>query len=301
MALISKEAEDLIVAEEVSSQKTYEARYRRPEWPGGRSGVTIGIGYDVGAGVRDAAQLRHDWAGKIPDAMIEALVPCIGVTGEAAHALLAQVRGRVDVPWSAAIGVFEDVDVPRWHGICAGALPNFGELSLDCKGALVSLAYNRGASFDHAGDRYSEMRSIKAHMIARRFYRIPAEFRGMKRLWPNPSERGLPLRREHEARLFEHGLAASAPAIAPVVPPPKPAEPVPPSPPPAAAPVAKPAAPVAAEHGTAGGVAAATAAVAGNAAHSGMSPGRIVAIVVVGLVLAAIAFVLVRALKRGSL
>ena len=63
--LISQAAIDLIVCEEVSGKEVYERNYRRPEWPGGSSGVTIGIGYDVGAGVSDKAQLWADWRGRI--------------------------------------------------------------------------------------------------------------------------------------------------------------------------------------------------------------------------------------------
>ncbi len=281
--LISQDAIDLIVAEEVSSQKTYEARYRHPEWPGGASGITIGIGYDVGAGVRSAEQLRADWYGQLPSAMVEALVPCIGVTGEAARALLSSVRNRVDVPWAAAMAVFEGVDVPRWYDICKRALPNFEDLSLDCKGALVSLAYNRGASFTHAGDRYAEMRAIRQAMVDKRFDRIPDQFRSMKRLWSSQSQRGLVLRREHEAKLFERGLTQLGERRSPPAPTPQP------SPPPKAG----------TEHATATTIAVATAAGAGHAAQAGYGAGRIAVIVFVGLVIGVALFVGVRWLKRS--
>lgn len=207
MMLIPQEAVDLIVDAEVSGQRAYEARYRNPTWPQGQSGITIGIGYDVGAGVKDKVQLHADWDGHIPDAMIAALEPCIGVTGDRAHSMLAHVRGLVDVPWAAAMDVFMMTDVPRWYAICKNALPNFDTLPPDCKGALVSLTYNRGASFTKVGDRYKEMRAIRAAMTNKKFGAIPAAFRSMKRLWPNASERGLPIRREHEAAMFERGLA----------------------------------------------------------------------------------------------
>ncbi len=132
--LISQAAIDLIVREEVSGKEVYERNYRRPEWPGGSSGVTIGIGYDVGAGVSDKAQLWSDWRGRIPDQMIAALEPAIGVTGERARVLTARLRDKVDVPWDAAMAVFEGVDVPRWYAICAKALPNFEELSARLQG-----------------------------------------------------------------------------------------------------------------------------------------------------------------------
>lgn len=214
--LISQEAEDLIIAEEVSSKAVYEKRYTHPEWPGGRSGVTIGIGYDVGAGVKDRAQLSADWKGQISDDMIRALEPCIGVQGDAARALLSSVKNRVTVPWGAAIAVFENVDIPRWSATVRRYLPNCDLLSPDSFGALVSLAYNRGASFTKDGDRYREMRAIRDHMAGKRFDRIAAEFRSMKRLWPNQSERGLVARREHEAKLFERGLQQPAAGPLPI-------------------------------------------------------------------------------------
>lgn len=220
MKLISDDARDLIVAEEVSSKAIYEKRYQRPEWPGGSSGVTIGIGYDVGAGVGSAAQFRADWGTRIPADMIEALVPCIGVTGERASAMLSAVRSKVSVPWDAAIAVFDDVDVPRWYNRCKSYLPNFDSLPPDCKGALVSLAYNRGASFTRDGDRYREMRAIRTHMAAKNLHLIPGEFRSMKRLWASTSLKGLVYRREHEALLFEKGLKAPLPAPAKIPQPP---------------------------------------------------------------------------------
>jgi len=202
---ISKAAFDLIVAEEVSSQKAYERLYRHTEWPGAASGVTVGIGYDVGYAT--PARLKADWAGQIPDSMIMALTTACGVTGAAARPLAAKLKSQVDIPWAAALHVFEHVDIPRWTATVRKHLPNTELLSADSLGALVSLAYNRGPSFDKPGDRYREMRAIKSHMGAKAFEKIPAEFRAMRRLWP--ALKGLRDRREREARLFEHEPAAS--------------------------------------------------------------------------------------------
>ncbi|MBY9039494.1 hypothetical protein K7461_29390, partial [Pseudomonas fluorescens] len=72
--------------------------------------------------------------------------------------------------------------------------------------------YNRGASFsipaakDPQG-RYVEMRAIRSAMAVKNYAAIPGELRKMKRLWTSKSVRGVALRREHEARLFEQGLA----------------------------------------------------------------------------------------------
>jgi len=209
---ISQAAFDLIVKEEVSGRAYYEKKYRHPEWPGGQSGITIAIGYDIGYAT--PAKLRADWYDRLGASMYSLLLPCCGVRGAAAQAKLASVKA-VDVPWDQAIAVFMQRDLPDWISKCRSALPNFDMLPADCRGALVSLAYNRGASFtipesqDKTG-RYREMRAIRQHMTAQEFDRIPGEFRSMKRLWDN----GLVGRREREAKLFEKGLQSRQPVTA---------------------------------------------------------------------------------------
>lgn len=227
MGKVSKAAIELIVAEEVSSRALYEKLYRSTEWPGASSGVTIGIGYDVGQNTQ--AQLRKDWSGVIPDRMIDALAPTCGVTGPAAKPHAARLKGVIDVPWDAALQVFERCSLPRYLALTERALPNTDKLSPDSLGALVSLVFNRGASFAMQEDRYREMRAIKAHMASGAFERIPGELRAMKRLWPTLP--GLLRRRDREAELFTRGLK-----IAPV---PQPV-PVPAEPPPVPTPVPLP-------------------------------------------------------------
>ncbi len=202
---VSQGAFDLIVAEEVSSQATYNARYQHPERPGGASGITVGIGYDCGYST--PARIRTDWGGHIPGSMVNELVGVAGLTGDGAQAALAGIRPQVSVPWVSAIDVFANTDIPRWAATVRKALPNCDKLSPDCFGALVSLAYNRGASFAMAGDRYAEMRAIRSHMATSNFAKIPGDIRSMKRLWTTPSVRGVARRRDHEADLFQKGLA----------------------------------------------------------------------------------------------
>lgn len=210
--LISQDAGNLIIEQEVSSRAAYTKKYQRPERPGGESGITIGIGYDCGYST--PAQLRKDWAGRIPVQMIDILATrAAGLKGQAAAARLPSVQPLVSVPWEAAISEFYDVEVPRWVAKCRSALPNFDSLPPDCAGALVSLAYNRGPSFTipaskDTNGRYAEMRAIRALMVSKQFSQIPAEFRKMKRLWTTPSVRGVATRREAEAKLFERGLKA---------------------------------------------------------------------------------------------
>lgn len=202
---ISQRAYDGIVEFEVSSKAAYNRIYRKPEWPAHASGITIGIGYDVGYTTVD--KLRSDWSGKIPDEMIEALIPAVGVTGAKAKQFLAQTRKVVDVPWEAAIAVHQEVTIPRYLGMLERGVPNTDKLSKDSLGALLSLVFNRGASFPNRGERYKEMRAIKRHMAREEFDKIPGQIRAMKRLWP--TSRGLKRRRDWEAKLFEDGLSAA--------------------------------------------------------------------------------------------
>ncbi len=202
----SQDAIDLIVNEEVSSQAYYVGHYEHPTWPGGASGVTIGIGYDCGYAT--ASQITADWSGKIPDAMVVLLVRVAGISGSPAHSQAAELVGSVTIPLQAAMSVFMDRDMPKWENIVRNVLLNTDKLSSDSFGAITSLAYNRGPSFHTLGDRYREMVAIADDMRTMDFEDIPAQFRSMKRLWPNVL--GLRLRREHEAVLFEKGLATVA-------------------------------------------------------------------------------------------
>jgi GH24 family phage-related lysozyme (muramidase) len=194
---MSPEARDMIVYFEVSSKEYYKKKYERPEWPGVQSGITIGIGYDVGYATKK--QLWEDWQGVIPDRMLRTLEMAVGVTGQRAGVIIGSYQ-TVTVPWEAAITVFDKTVVPRWEAKIA-ALEGSEKLNPHQFGALVSLAYNRGASFSAVGNRYREMNAIKADLASGNLARIPSHLRSMKRLWPGV--KGLLIRRDKEAEMFE--------------------------------------------------------------------------------------------------
>jgi hypothetical protein len=203
---ISKAAYDLILREEIGSKALYEQRYRRPEWPGERSGPTIGIGYDLGQ--TDQRTIREDWQGRVPDKMLQAMLRCSGCNGAAGRAMTFEVKHLIDIPWDLAKAVFDECVLPRWEARLDAALPNAKKLSPDSRGALLSLIFNRGTSFNmggEPGDRYHEMRNIKALMRRGEYSKIPGEMRSMKRLWPNSE--GLRKRRDTEAKLFAKGIS----------------------------------------------------------------------------------------------
>ena len=205
----SQRAIDLIIGFEVTSQAAYTKLYSHPIWPGGASGVTIGIGYDLG--YASPAEIRAAWDPQVSAAMVAAMVSVAGLKGAPAKAALAGVKAAIDVPWAAASAVFGGVTLGLTSQQTSRALPNCDALSADSFGALVSLTYNRGASYTKSRDphdptdRYREMRAIQKAMAANNFAAIEGEILAMQRLWPGVA--GLQRRRRAEAKLFKDGLA----------------------------------------------------------------------------------------------
>jgi hypothetical protein len=194
----------LIAQEEVSSRSYYDSHCARPDYPGGDSGVTIGVGYDLG--YQEA--FATDWSGELTADQIALLGACVGLKGTPAQAAINAVASVV-VPWRSAWRVFIKTVLPQNVELTRRTFPSPVALPGLCLGALVSLVYNRGARMEdspsHPGDR-QEMRDIRDALQAGRPERVPAALRAMKRLWPAGGD--LAERREHEAALFEEGLAA---------------------------------------------------------------------------------------------
>ena len=194
--LIAQEAFDLIVAEEVSSEAAYRKRYRRPVWPGENSGVTIGIGYDLGYTSR--TQIEADWDPYLEKPERAALAAVQGVKGAAAEQLARGLR-HIEIPLAAAEPVFYASTLPRFAKSTRDTFPGAEKLPLDAQGALLSLVFNRGTSL--AGERRAEMRAIRDELAKRRasLKCIAELLEAMGRLWPNV--RGLRDRRVREAEL----------------------------------------------------------------------------------------------------
>ncbi|MFD1985417.1 hypothetical protein ACFSOZ_23150 [Mesorhizobium newzealandense] len=206
---IADEAIQMIVFFEVTSKNVYRRKYTGLVWPGDRSGVTCGIGYDIGYVTKE--RLRADWAGYISDKDIDNLSAACGVKGGKAGDLIPSMA-PFDVDYDTAYRQFTEKGVPRYTGEVEDVLLNTQFLSAKSLGALVSLDYNRGSSFkvkpekDLKG-RYQEMRNIFTHMRNKEFDKIPAEIENMARLWEIPYVPGLITRRKLEAKLFREGRA----------------------------------------------------------------------------------------------
>lgn len=172
---------------------------KHPEWPGEESGITIGVGWDLGH--TPAAETVRAFKPHLDAATLALLVSVSGHKGGEAKVRLPHVRHLV-VPWQAALAVFKDVTIPNWYLKTLRIYPQLVELSGDSAAALVSLVFNRGPSL--GGERRREMSNIQALLRTGNLKEIPNQLREMTRLWPN--SKGLRRRREEEADLFEAGL-----------------------------------------------------------------------------------------------
>jgi hypothetical protein len=211
---ISRTAYDLIVRFETGGKAYYERVVKgRPVWPGFQSGITIGCGYDLGH--HDLAVFQDEWGRRLAKSDFVRLARATGFRtsepGRAQKALqakaLVQSLSDIVVPWDVAIEQFDKAKFPAYIRELYRALDNLDRLHPHCQGALLSLVFNRGAQFATPGERYTEMRAIGALMkngLAASIRQIPAQMRGMKRIWGEGS--ALAERRESEAKLFEAGL-----------------------------------------------------------------------------------------------
>ena len=185
-----------IIGWETGGEHFYEPQ---PEWPGEKSGITIGVGWDLGH--TPATETARAWRPYLDGSTMAALVGVSGHKGEAAQTRLPYVR-HITIPWAAALSVFEDVTIPTWYLRTLRIYPQLVDLPGDCAAALVSLVFNRGPSL--TGDRRREMLRIQELLRVNEPQHIPEQLRAMKRLWPD--SKGLRRRRDEEAQLFESGL-----------------------------------------------------------------------------------------------
>ncbi len=195
--VVSRDALEALVGFEISSEAYYRRHLQSPIWPGAASGVTIGIGYDLGH--TSATQLERDWRGRLPDTAVDALLSVQGLKGEAAKRALSKVR-HVVVPLPEAKQVFYTSTLPRFAKDTRRVYEGVEKLPPDAQGALLSLVFNRGTSMANTSSR-REMRAIRDLVKAKNLAGIAAQIRAMKRLWDRSTLPGLHVRRDREADL----------------------------------------------------------------------------------------------------
>jgi GH24 family phage-related lysozyme (muramidase) len=200
--MISKRAIDLIIQFEIGGRTYYDKALQKPTYPGGESGVTIGIGYDLGYNTEK--QFLADWSPSLNLNFVNALRPLCGLKGEKVKGLIRGEVLNVRIPYNIAYDVFVKTSVPRYYKATLSIYPKLAELNEDTQGALVSMIYNRGTSLN--GERRKEMRNIVALVANKDYEGIAEEIENSKRLWEHKGMDGLVLRREAEADLIRDSI-----------------------------------------------------------------------------------------------
>jgi GH24 family phage-related lysozyme (muramidase) len=205
---ISQEAIDLIIYYEVGDKSYYEKYLSKPivpAWQTTVSGVTIGIGFDVGHNTKEQIEKALD--GVLPENEIKLLQSVSGLKGRSAYYNgLPKVKHAVKVSYVQAEKIFKNDSLPRFTKQTADAFRiTKDRLHPHSNGALTSLVYNRGGSMSNTDSR-KEMRWIRYNISINEEDQVPSDIRSMKRLWSYTKLKGLHLRRDAEAKLFQKGL-----------------------------------------------------------------------------------------------
>jgi len=206
--MLNKKSLNLILEFEVGGGESYYNKFlKNPAWPEGQSGVTIGVGYDLG--YVNKAEFSQDWK-DLPKETFDRLYKVVGIKGYNAKNLIRGLKD-ITIPWDLALKVFNNKTVTKFYNLTRQTFPNFDNLPEDAKGGLVSLVFNRGAALE--GDRRREMKLIRDGMKLVSNYDqkaltfIANQIRNMKRIWIGGSiEKGMSRRRDAEAKLIEQSL-----------------------------------------------------------------------------------------------
>jgi len=206
--MLSKKSLDLILEFEVGGGENYYNKFlKSPVWPGEQSGVTIGVGYDLG--YVNKTEFSEDWK-DLPKDIFDRLYKVVGIKGYNAKNLIRGLKD-ISIPWELSLQVFNNKTVTKFYNLTRQTFPNFDNLPEDAKGGLVSVVFNRGNALE--GDRRREMKLIRDGMKLVSNYDqkaltfIANQIRSMKRIWIGGSiEKGMSRRRDAEAKLIEQSL-----------------------------------------------------------------------------------------------
>jgi GH24 family phage-related lysozyme (muramidase) len=196
----SQKALELLLEYEVGGGKSfYEKKLIGPTWPGGASGMTLGIGVDCGYYTPQELEKLFSF---LPKEQLEIVKGASGKTGQAGKEYTNKYKNSgIQVPWSKALEIFNTLTWTKFSRLAEKAFPGLDELCDDAYGAIVSLVFNRGSSM--VGDSRKEMRAIRDLVPKKNYKGIAKELRNMKRVWKGKGLDGLLTRREAEAKLVE--------------------------------------------------------------------------------------------------
>lgn len=187
----------LITRWEVSGRANYERRLSGPVCPGGASGPTIGIGYDLGH--QTAAEIRRVWHWH---PAVERLATGSRQTGASRCNEWRNAHRDIRITWDDAIRVFTVDSLPKYRRMALRALPGLDRQAAGHIGGLTSTGYRRGWSME--GERMREKRVIRDQCMPQDSADCSAgQVVAMCRLWAGtPNAKGQCNRSHDEARVI---------------------------------------------------------------------------------------------------
>jgi GH24 family phage-related lysozyme (muramidase) len=202
MALSSASLKLILRFEVGGGQSYYDKRLKSPTWPGEASGVTIGVGYDLG--YYEQKTIQADWEDYLAPKDLKRLLACAGKKGKDAEKAVKPVADLV-IDWDDALAVFKNTTISTFWRKTKTAFPGVESLHPNARGALLSLVFNRGTSL--VGERRREMAAIKELVPQRDYEAIADQLEAMKRIWVGtPIAEGMNRRRDAEAALVRTAL-----------------------------------------------------------------------------------------------
>lgn len=183
---------------ESGGESYYNKFLKKVTWPGGASGLTIGIGADLGYMSKEEFEKYFGSFFSVEENA--KLKSTIGLKGTSAKAKLSSVKG-IELNWENAMDAFINWTLPKFWKLSNALWPGLDKLKEPAQIALVSLVFNRGASTK--GSSRTEMVNIKSLVLKSDYKNIAKEVRSMKRLWVGKNMDGLIKRREEEAKMIE--------------------------------------------------------------------------------------------------
>jgi hypothetical protein len=177
-----------------------------PYWPGGASGITLGVGWD--AGYHTTEQLRETWS-ELDEPTLRTLAGVSGQRGAPAHDLLPRVID-LQIPETVSQRVLASSLSKTFYPLVQRLFSTLDQLPLEAQVVMISVVFNRGPSIGQEPDwhvvreldRRWEMRRMQVDVKEGDLFGIYAHLGTMKRLWESHGPRGLPLRRRDEQALI---------------------------------------------------------------------------------------------------
>lgn len=191
-----------VIEFETGGKNYYEKFLKSLTWPKGESGITMGIGADLGYMSKEEFEQYFSHYFTPPEN--ELIKSVIGLKGIAAKNSLPKVS-HIQLSWENASDAFVKWTLPKFWKLANGIWPGLDQLNEQAQIALVSLVFNRGSSVN--GATRTEMKAIGPLVASKNYKEIANQIRSMKRLWIGKNLDGLLARREKEAGMVEEGIA----------------------------------------------------------------------------------------------